>query len=227
MLHVVCINAANYQGRGVEYTNVLFDMVRRNLPEGFAGDFTVFTDDPSGDYLTGIKVRDLPAPWLKGWWHKMSLFQRGLFPKGERILFFDLDTVIVGPLDDIVKYSGSFGTLSDFYRPKRLGSAIMAWAADSHSDIWTEYCAAGCPQDDPYGDQGAIEKYLGRYDILQDLYPNQILSFKASDLRFGIPKGSRIICCHGRPKPHEVPVHWMHHVWKVGRGQSSAEFVYM
>ena len=46
MLNVVCVNAGDYEGRGVEYVQILNDMIRRNLPEGYPGTFTVFTDTP-------------------------------------------------------------------------------------------------------------------------------------------------------------------------------------
>jgi hypothetical protein len=35
MLRIVCVNAGNYQGRGAQYVNILFDSVRRNLKDGF------------------------------------------------------------------------------------------------------------------------------------------------------------------------------------------------
>ena len=66
MLQVITVNASNYLGRGVEYTNILYDMVRRNLPEGFEGNFTVFTDT-DGEYDDGIIIRPLPYPNIDGW----------------------------------------------------------------------------------------------------------------------------------------------------------------
>ena len=119
MLNVVCVNAGNYEGRGVEYVNILNDMVRRNLPEGYPGTFTVFTDTP-GEYEPGIEVRELPVPGLQGWWNKLSLFQSNVFQDGERILYMDLDTLIAGRLDAVADYQGEFAILRDFYRPNGL-----------------------------------------------------------------------------------------------------------
>jgi hypothetical protein len=82
MLHVVCIKAG--PKFGPDYPNILFDMVRRSLAEGYPGTFTCFTDDASG-LDEGIEVRPLPAD-LPGWWSKLALFKPGLFPEGDRVL---------------------------------------------------------------------------------------------------------------------------------------------
>lgn len=225
MLHVICLNAGDYLDRGAEYVNVLFDSVRRNLPEGFAGDFTVFTDDPSGAYFPGIIVRPLPAPWLSGWWGKIGLFDPDLFHRGERILYLDLDTAITGPLDDIAAYSGNFAILRDFYRPTGLQSSVMAWPAGANKHIWQAYQDAGCPQDWPGGDQQFIELHTKRCDLWQNLLKGQFVSYKVS-AKDGIPKDARVCVFHGEPRPHEVEDGWVPHVWKIGGG-TSAEFVYV
>ena len=78
MLHIVCLKAGTKYGP--EYVNILYDMVSRNLPEGFDGDFTCFTDDISG-LSPSIATRPLPHPGLNGWWNKIALFKPGLFPE--------------------------------------------------------------------------------------------------------------------------------------------------
>ena len=70
-MNVCCVNAGDYLGMGAEYTNKLFDMVRRNLREGLEGRFIVFTDCPDG-YDEGIEVRPLPVDGLSGWWNKLA-----------------------------------------------------------------------------------------------------------------------------------------------------------
>src|SRR6185312_14753723 len=92
------VNWRNYLGRGVEYANVLFDGIRRNLPEGYVGHFVVFTDDVSEQgYAEGIELRRLPDG-LNGWFNKLALFRDDAFTRGERICFMDLDTIVTGPL---------------------------------------------------------------------------------------------------------------------------------
>lgn len=221
MLKVVCVNSGNYLGRGTEYTNILYDMVRRNLPEGFEGEFVCFTDGP-GEYSPGITVKPLPSQIVTGWYQKLALFREGLFEPGDRILYLDLDKLICGRLDKIVKYDGKFAILRDFYRPNSMQSAVMMWPAGFGKGIWNEYVWAGYPEV-PGGDQAWIESHLVAgaviVDYLQDIFPNTFVSYKKSGGK--IPKGS-VVCFHGDPRPHEVTTGWVPEVWKIG-GLTRAE----
>jgi hypothetical protein len=222
MLQLCTLNVGDYQGRGVEYTNILFDMVRRNLPAGFEGIFTVFVDYPYSTvgYHPDIRVRGVPEPDLEGWWHKLSLFKDGLFPHEDRIVYVDLSTVITGRLDDIVKYAGPFAILRDFYRPDGLQSAFMAWKANAHHHIWRDWKAAGMPKTDG-GDQAWIEAAMRgqEMDAWQDMFPGKFVSYK---LHPEIPLVASVVKFHGEPKPHEITVGWVPEVWKID-GMTRAE----
>lgn len=211
----VCVNWGNYAGHGAQYVNILFDMVTRNLPEGKIR-FQCFTDNAEG-LDEHIEARELPAD-VPGWWNKLYLFKDGLFPAGERIFFLDLDTVITGPLDEIIKYSGEFAILRDFYHINRFGPGIMLWEAGKLTDIWTSYEAAGKPTDLPLGDLSWINKCFAEWnykpDILQDVFPQLFCSYKVH-ARHGIPYDARVVSFHGFPRPHEAGV-WVDAVWKIG-----------
>lgn len=207
MLNIVCIRAG--EAFPAEYVAILHDMVRRNLAEGYEGRFICFTDR-LGD-LDGVETRPLPAD-LPGWWSKLALHRPGLFPDGDRVLFFDLDTVITDSFDELAGYAGPFATLRDFYRPLGLQSAVMAWAAGETAHIWESYQAAGCPQDIPGGDQAWIERSHPKAVRLQDAFPQMFVSYKQIS---GIPSAS-ICVFHGKPRPHEVLTGWVPQVWKVG-----------
>lgn len=216
MLRIVCVDTGNYCGRGREYVQTLHDMVRRNLPEGMIGQFEVFTDY-CDDYGPGIFVRESPS-FLFGWWGKLRLFNPGLFDVGDRIVYFDLDTVITGPLDDLVAYDGEFAILRDFYRPNGLQSSVMAWTPCPETDqFWSAWKSEGYPMI-VGGDQAWIERRANNPDILQKLYPGMFASYKADGCAGGPPKGSSVIVFHGRPRPHEVTDNWVQHVWKIGGG---------
>lgn len=215
MLNICCINAGNYLGRGIEYTNILFDMVCRNISEKTSFNFICFTDSP-GDYTRGITVRPLPVEGIKGWWNKLSLFKKDVFMDGDRVFYFDLDTVITGGLDDIIKYDGDFAILRDFYRPYGLQSSVMAWRSGVCNDLWDDYVIAGKP--DIYGgDQVWIERCLIKHDIWQELYPKCFVSFKIDAHRMP-PVGSKAVIFHGLPRPHEVINGWVPKIWKIGGG---------
>jgi uncharacterized Rossmann fold enzyme len=204
MLRIVCVNWRNYCGRGEEYVAKLHDMVRRNLPEGHEGVFEVFDD------------ARLP-PGLNGWFNKLWLFSPGLWPDGDRIVYFDLDTLITGRLDELVAYDGDFAILHNLLDPHvnapgDYQSAVMLWRAGFGHHIWENYEAAGFPNVEK-GDQAWIEAQLERCDIIQRLYPGLAVSYKGTGGR--LPARASIVCFHGKPRPHEVGG-WAQEVWKVG-----------
>lgn len=203
----VCVQAGNYLGRGAEYVNTLFDMVRRNLPECNAR-FFCLTDNPEGldSYINPIALPDD----LEGWYGKLYLFKRGLFAEGSRMCFLDLDTLIVGNCRALIDYRGDFATLRDFYQPERLGPAVMLWRAGG-SSIWDEWVSQGKPRHEQ-GDLWWINQIRIQADILQYLYPATFVSFKR-DCNPHPPRGARVICFHGVPRPHEVQG-WVANVWK-------------
>lgn len=221
MLNICCVMVDNYCGRGPEYVEVLHDMVRRNLAAGFPGRFVCFTDDPDSlRHLVGVETRKLPSG-LKGWWNKLYLFSSDAFPKGERVLYFDLDTVITGPLDDIAAYAGEFAILRDAYRPEGLQSSVMAWEAGK-PHYYGHWLMRGCPEL-PGGDQQFIEQsWLEKPQLWQDLFPGLFRSYKKESMD-GIPNDASVVFFHGHPRPHEADG-WVPQVWKVGGG-SSAELI--
>lgn len=224
MLHICCIRAG--EAFSPAYVNILFDSVRRNLAEGFEGDFVCFTDQPD-NLDPGIVRRPLPAD-LPGWWSKIALLRNGLFPDGDRVLFLDLDSVITGRLDEIAAYDGPFAILRDFFRPDGLQSAVMAWEAGTMAYVWHAYEANGCATDIPGGDQAFIEACLKRGEgyvhpygkppfkpvtILQDAFPDLFCSYKRIT---GAPDKASVVVFHGKPRPHEVVTGWVPEVWKIG-----------
>lgn len=214
-LTFVCLKAG--AAFGAEYVNILYDMVSRNLSKRDAR-FVCLTDDPAG-LNTRIVTMPLPTD-LETWWGKLYLFKRGVFQDGERVIFLDLDTLIVGSLNDLANYDGEFATLNDFYRPERVGPAVMLWRAGGKaSAIWDAWEAAGKPRN-PMGDLWWINqldggRFAAEADKLQALYPRQFVSFKAHCHPL-MPKGAKVVCFHGQPRPHNCTAEWVQHVWKEG-----------
>lgn len=209
MLSIVCIQTNNYQGCGPEYVARLRAQVRRNVKTKHR--FYCVTDDAASEY-PGVRCK--PAVH-RGWWEKIRLFKPGMFQEG-RVVFLDLDTIIVGNIDDIVAYDGDFATLHDFWRPMGLGPAVMLWRSGFGEWIYQEWEAAGFPQDDPRGDQAWLENLnQGRMrkevDILQDLFPGRFVSYKSSCTE-EVPAGASVVCFHGKPRPHEVGG-WVKSYW--------------
>lgn len=205
MLNVVCVHVGNYCDRGGEYVERLFNGIYRNLRRPFRP--WCISDTPAGMITARcakLGVMEIPAdPGVNGWWNKVALFRPGIFPAGERVLYFDLDTVITGDLSDIASYQCKFAALGDFYFKGNLNSALMGWEAGALDHIWRVWDRCGRPQFDPGGDQSWIEAVQPTYDPWQEMFPGQIVSYKV-DCQDGLPKDARVCCFHGRPRPHEV-----------------------
>ena len=200
MLNIVTVQVGNYCDRGEEYVRRLYEGFDKHL-----GDtefkFWCLTDDPLSLPLC---VEPIEAePGIRGWWNKISLFKPGLLPRG-RILFSDLDAIATGDLTEIANYKGKFAAIRDFYNMIHIQSCLMAWEAGTMDHIWQAWDAAGKPQFDPRGDQAFIEVMQGNCDYWQDMLPGHVVSYKQMRRLGGVPQHVRLVCFHGRPRPHEV-----------------------
>ena len=198
------------------YVNILYEMVRRHLPADYPFNFMCFTDDPIGLH-PAISPHLLPDGVI-GWWNKLYLFKEGIFKAGQRVLYFDLDTLITGSLEDIVNYQGAFALLQDFYRPEGYGSGVMLWEGGTCHQLWSSYEAAARPIL-AGGDQEWIEKTYPKADILQNLFPGAFASYKADCNPFP-PEGTRVVCFHGDPKQDDCNAQWVRDIWKIGGAKS-------
>ena len=219
MVNVCCVKSGTKYG--AEYVNILFDMVRRNLTDGTPGRFVCFTDDPDG-LSQGIDVETLPAD-LKSWWGKLYLFSSEAFPKGDRVIYFDLDLVITGLLDPLLTYDGKFAMLQDRCYHNVLNSGVMMWEAGAYPEIWDKWNEEGRPEfegGDQVWIQYCLKKYVGeRPDLLQALYPEKFYSFKLESLnKAAPPKNAMVVYFHGEPRPHNCGVEWVRNVWRIGGG---------
>jgi hypothetical protein len=213
MLCIVCVNQGDYQGRGAEYVNKLHGMVARNL-SAVEGRFICFTDDDTG-LNNGIEVQPLQDRHAKGWWSKLGLFAPGVFKHTDRILYFDLDTVIVGDLDEIAAYDGPFAMLRDFYRSGGFQSSVMAWRGGFGARLYQKWVSSGRPES-AAGDQSWIEQHLHEPPvILQDKFPGKFVSYKAHCQPFP-PEGSSVVVFHGEPRPHDCGRPWVETMWSEG-----------
>lgn len=139
----------------------------------------------------------IPLQYLwPGWWAKMELFRSDI--EGD-LLYFDLDTVIVGDLSDIARVK-KLTALTSFY-DDRMGSGMMFLPETERPEVWEmwmmheEYRAGG--------DQEFLEEVWGnRAARWQDELPGQVISYKCHVLpNSRVPDNARVVCFHGQPKP--------------------------
>lgn len=188
-----------------EHVQTLAEQMRRVAP---AERFVCLSDQSVDGVETIALVHDWP-----GWWAKLELFRPDVFPRGERVLYADLDTVVLGDIRSLLEQTEPFLALADFYRrpPLRawrgLGSGLLQWTAGDQTALYRQFAAnpSGIIRDcGAGGDQIFIESHrLQDVTFWEDVVPGQVVSYKVHCLA-GVPADARVICFHGEPKPWEV-----------------------
>jgi len=220
MISVLCVRFGSKYGP--EYVEKLRNMVSRHLTEPYK--FYCLTDDSKP--IDGvISIVQPNRGFARPWWHKVHMFDPSLNLEG-RILYFDLDVVIHGNLDVLVKgYSNEFLGIKDFNRRfhpawNMLNSSVMSWPSGTNSDIFEQFQKNFQRAQQLHGDQDWIWQ-LAKSRIT--FWPtNYIMSYKweirsRDEIDFGTPKRlfktirnpeipdqCAVSVFHGEPKPEDV-----------------------
>lgn|SRR3990167_3015995 len=227
MVNIVCVlkTGGDYNKR---YVFALLNTCEKYINEDFA--FKCFTDDEGflkdpneGAILTNVISNKKILFSLirlekgyRGWWSKLEIF-RNPGPN----LYFDLDTIILSdlnPLIEIVKKLKSFDFLAmKKFNPLRwesegmFASGIMGWNGDFRF-VFEDFDYNNTIKNPHiHGDADIIfkilEAHLIQIQYLQDSFRG-LYSYKWH-CRGGLPKDVKIVCFHGKPRPHEVGgIYW-------------------
>lgn len=154
MLTVVCIFMRGPVAYTADYVVRLERMVRRHLDRPFS--FVCLTDR-SAELPESIESFRIPSmqenvpPNGVGYWAKINLFNPWLACLDGRVLYIDLDSLIVNDLSPIVDAPATFAITADALVEERqhidtdrygrklvrkFNSSVMVWDAGTHSDIW-------------------------------------------------------------------------------------------
>lgn len=225
-LTVACVWVKGNVDYPVEYVIRLRKMVARHLQRPHR--FFCLTDRPAAfyDYYmqggTGIGLIEIPTPkGFFGWWSKMELFNPANGLDG-RVLYLDLDTLVVDDLAPIVDYPAAFALVPDAgnFKPKdgrkvvkRFNSSVMAWdAGTTVHQIWRLY-APNAPlwHLNYWGDQDFLGMVLKRGGAAMPLewFP-RLSELNATERDYG-PESSlnvaKVILCK-KPKNTEAAKRW-------------------
>jgi hypothetical protein len=190
---------------GVEYVERLRDGVARHLSRPYR--FVCITD-----HLTGLRGVDMVAPpsehrW-PGWWAKMNLFDARPWYRRDRMIYLDLDTVIVGDLSPLADWPDDFGICANFTKraglktPCNYGSCVMSLAPGFGGGVFSAFTseAGRIMEACPCGDQQAIEQLRPCASYLQDeLPPGFFLHYR--NLTARKPDGCAVVIFAGSHKP--------------------------
>lgn len=187
------------------YVNVLAKSIKNNVT--IPHEIVCLTDDSTNFSKDIDRVIKFSHNWPT-WWGKIELFKPNQFTT-ESVFYMDLDTIVVDNIDKIISYDGIFSGLRDFYALHSLGSGIMAFKPKHCEKIYNEFIKRSdyIIRNYKEGDQKWIDENKPSIEYIQDIYPNQIVSFKRHCLNgndVNIPSSAKIICFHGNPRPHTV-----------------------
>lgn len=174
----------------------------------------LFTDDPSCPAIAGlVDHTHLLRPGLHGWWNKLAMFGN-VFPPGARVLYFDLDVIIMGDLSPIVACADPFVMISNFgpNRPQSLhNSSVMLWTPSVFTrqvvDLYEPEVAKKL-----HGDQCWLWRVMR--DGISNFPKGLVVSYKY-DCRRAVPHSASVVVFHGDPKPIDASPWWANR-WRYG-----------
>lgn len=204
---------------GADYVNILASMIRKNVKE-VSYEFVCFTEDSSG-IIPGVRIEPLPYDG-NSWWTKMGLYLPeipGVHTK--RLVFFDLDVVVTGCLDELLLQEEDLMMAKDWPtgiwpksdRQDRDGnSSVLSIRVGSRAHIWRRYLSAGCPTKANDGDQEWVNRmFPGQVKLMPERF---VQSYKLHHLEGETIPDCSVVMFHGEPKPPQCGG-WVRRLWVV------------
>ena len=205
-----------------EWVNRLYRGVCRHLSPPFR--FVCFTDD-TADLSPQIEARNINAlsfsPVLTGIWWKLAVTH----PKADltgNCLFLDLDIIILDDLDVFFTHPGEFCMIHNWIewrktlfrrRPFIGNSSVFRFVAGREAQISEIFLSNPEQANRDFPTEQAFMTFAAGKDRVVWWPENWVRSYKRHCLRNfplnwimrpKIPKGTRILAFHGRPKPDEA-----------------------
>ncbi len=224
MTTVCCVFVRGHVRYTPDYVLRLHAMVKRWMDRPYR--FVCLTDLPGLFKGTGIDTIHV-EPWkgVYAWWTKIRLFDPSIGLRG-RVLYLDLDTLIVGPLAPILDYpaivallphEGKFEGKGQRRVVKRFNSSVMVWDEGMMEFVWNAFNLN--VTEHLWGDQDFIGEAFGSRHVLDysetmpaEWFP-RISSIKGEGK---IPADARVILAK-RPKNIEAARRWswVREIWRA------------
>lgn len=144
-LTVACVFVRGHVGFTPEYVIRLHAMCERAFPEHR---FVCLTDNPDSLPPSIETIRVSPPRGMFAWWTKVELFNPMLGLSG-RVVYLDLDVLVVGDVRAIVNYPSRFALVPDGapnFVPKlgkkcikKFNSSVMVWDAGEATYLYSEW----------------------------------------------------------------------------------------
>lgn len=218
------------------YVDKLYAMLSRNISGTVR--LHVFTE----------ATRTVPAPYIKhaltewagisgarkSWWYKMQMFDPDRFYG--RLLYFDLDVVILQNIDWIVQLDDEhFWACRDFQHCWRgawhgINSSCMTWHTGHFARVWREFSGDNIqdivrrfPGDQDYLNQKItqaerrffpVERFRSwRWEIHDGGIDPTTRAYRQPGAGSQIPDHTHVMVFHGHPKPQEISDPVIQRLW--------------
>jgi len=255
---VICMKWGT--GYGPDYVNVLASAVRKHLKAPYR--FVCLTDDTAGvnDNVECYPIPDMGLTKSNasfGAWQKVSIFKRNLYGLKGRALFIDLDSMICDDLEPMFHFPGDLVMIKEWKRPidkvkinplVRGASGVMSFTLGTLPHLFDTFVEN---REKLTREVRNDQRYLWKFQKNITFWPvADVISFKRHLMRppvisfflppKDIPKGTRILAFHGRPRPAEIipegnykwgdfwrcgrgPVRWFRKYWLDNGGRDNLE----
>jgi ubiquinone/menaquinone biosynthesis C-methylase UbiE len=209
---IVCVlkSGGDYD---LDYVKRLRNMVNRHTSKNY--DFYCFTDTIiDSSICKSIRLINN----YNRWWSKIELFRKGLI-EAKRLVYFDLDTVILDNIENIIESNSNFVALKPWNPKNRsnglCASGMMSWINNGMFNfIYKQFRAVDIVKYSR-GDQEYISHMLNKKNVHPIFFQDEkegIYSYKRNCRRF-LPGNAKIVCFHGRPRPRDTNVKWVIDNW--------------
>lgn len=215
-LTVACVWVKANVPYGTEYVTNLRSMVARHLPR--AHQFVCLTDR---SWMLPEDIRTIPIQLgrgLNGWWAKLELFAPNRFHG--RVLYLDLDSLIVAPLDPIVDFpapfalvphAGTFNGKDGLAVVKRFNSSVMVFDADTMPPLLTRWTPDVAKR--LHGDQDFIGETLPGSAVMPEAWFPRL-----SEIRHlsSPPAEAKVVLCKKPKNSIAADLYpWVKRVWRA------------
>jgi hypothetical protein len=215
---ILCVWVHGHVPFTADYVTRLASMVQRHMDRPCR--FVCLCDKPYQLARTeGIEKIQIPKPdkSVFGWWSKLSVFDPSHGFTG-RMLYLDLDTLVVKSLAPILDYPSPFALIPDAGNfqgrgalavVKRFNSSVMVWDAGVNAQLWEEWSPAVAKS--LWGDQDWISEQMPQADTMPaEWFP------RLSELHGQEPGKDAKVVLVKKPKNSEaVKLHpWVAEAWR-------------
>ena len=208
------------------YDSTWVDKLYRGIARNYHGMFELIClTDKQYQFEEPIKqVRFEKSVDQYGWMSCLEVYRPDLC-QGKRFTI-GLDTIITGPLDNILSYNARIALCSDPMIQGTVCNAVTICDSQFCEELWKMWRN----NEDKLiresqleigwhtfpSEMSLLRNHYSDSPLLDKIFPNQILSYKQHILGKAphLLDNSSIIYFHGVPKPHQLKDRWVRECWK-------------